>query len=184
MAAKRELTVPFELRGQRGLINVRVLPNDDPWASGHQLVAPDFDAKTFRGFPVCTATIRYHGQGINAWMGWVQLVTREYDGEVSVDVPPFLADAGPLYTYGHLPTFFDAPANPGHADGEWRADTFLVVVPDVIHSRRLEPVAGFSWGYRLTGGTPELLEPVRRDAASWSGHSAVLAARYPTWEFA
>jgi hypothetical protein len=45
-------------------------------------------------------------------------------------------------------------------------------------------VAGFSWGYRLTGGTPELLEPVRRDAASWAGHSAVLAARYPTWEFA
>jgi len=38
MTAKRELTVPFEVRGQRGLINVRALPNDDPWASGHSAV--------------------------------------------------------------------------------------------------------------------------------------------------
>ena len=178
---RRELSVPFEVRGQRGLINIRVLPNDDPWASGHQLVVPDLDAESFRGFPICTATLRYHGQGINAVMGWVQLVT--HNSTVTVGTLPFLADAGPLYAYGHLPTFFDAPANPDHPDGEWRADTFLVIAPDVIHSRVLEPVAAFSWGYRLTAGFPDVLDPVRRDATDWSGHRDVLATRYPTWTF-
>lgn len=181
MAVRRELAVQFEIRGQRGLINVRVVPNQDPWASGHQLVAADFDAEAFRGFPICTATLRYHGQGINSWMGWVQMVSR--DDEVTVDVPPILAYAGPLYTYGHLPALFDAPADPGGPDGSWQADTFLVVAPDVVHSRHLQPVAAFSWGYRLTDGNPELLEPVPRDAADWGGHEAVLAAQYPAWEF-
>lgn len=180
---RRELSVPFDVRGQRGLINVRVLPNDDPWASGHQLVVPDLDAEAYRGFPICTATLRYHGQGINAIMGWVQLITREFDGDVSVDALPMLAEAGPLYAYGHLPTFFDAPANPGHPDGEWRADTFLVIAPDVIHTRALEPVAAFSWGYRITGGYPDVLDPVRRDASDWSGHRTVLATSYPDWSF-
>ena len=49
------------------------------------LVVPDLDAEAYRGFPICTATLRYHGQGINAIMGWVQLITREFDGDVAVD---------------------------------------------------------------------------------------------------
>ena len=183
---RRELSVPFEVRGQRGLINIRVLANDDPWASGHQLVVPDLDAEAFRGFPICTATLRYHGQGINAIMGWVQVVTRTESAArstvVSVDTLPFLAEAGPLYAYGHLPTFFDAPANPDHPDGEWRADTFLVIAPDVMHTRVLEPVAAFSWGYRLTGGYPDTLDPARRDPG-WPEYKAVLAGTYPDWTF-
>jgi len=180
---RRELSVPFEVRGQRGLINIRVLPNEDPWASGHQLVVPDLHVESFRGFPICTATLRYHGQGINAIMGWVQVVTREFDRDVSVDVLPFLAEAGPLYAYGHLPTFFDAPANPDHPDGEWRADTFLVIAPDVMHSRTLEPVAAFTWGYRISSGVPDVLDPARASATDWAGHRPTLSTAYPTWTF-
>jgi hypothetical protein len=179
---RRELSVPFEVRGQRGLVNIRVLANDDPWASGHQLVAPDFDPEAFRNFPICTATLRYHGQGLNAIMGWVQLVTRSFDGNVSVDALPLTGDTSPLYAYGFLPPFFDAPANPDHPDGVWRADTFLVIVPDVIRTRVLEPVAAFTWGYRLTNGYADPLDPARR-SADWSDHRAVLARSYPHWKF-
>ena len=180
---RRELSVPFEVRGHRGLINIRVLANDDPWASGHQLVVPDLDAEAFRGFPICTAALRYHGQGLNAVMGWVQVIRRSFDGEALVDTLPLLADGGPLYAYGYLPTFFDAPANPGDPDGVWHADTFLVIVPDVIHTRVLEPVAAFTWGYRLVGGYADPLDPARR-SADWSDHRAVLTTAYPDWGFA
>ena len=36
------------------------------------------------------------------------------------------------------------------ASGE--RSTFLVIVPDVIHTRVVEPIAAFTWGYRLHGG--------------------------------
>ncbi len=88
-------------------------------------------------------------------MGWVQVITRSFDNDVSVDALPFLADAGPLYAYGYLPTFFDAPANPDHPDGEWRADTFLVIAPDVMRTRVART------GRRLRLGVPHRRRPPR-----------------------
>jgi hypothetical protein len=110
------------------------------------------------------------------------VVTRDFDNDVAVDALPFFAGT-PLYTYGHLPTFFDAPANPDHPDGTWRADTFLVIAPDVIRTQHLSPIAAFTWGYRLVAGYPDVLDPARIDADGWSGHRAALAAAYPTWTF-
>lgn len=176
------MSLPFETRGHRGLISVRVVPNDDPWASGHQLVVPDLDAEAFRGFPICTAGLRYHGQGIEAIMGWIQVITRGDD--VTIDLVPNLSPVDPFYTYGYLPTFFDAPANPDHPDGTWRASTFLVVVPDVIRSHVVEPLAAFSWGYNLHAGRPDLLDVTPLPARDWSGHQPLLQATHPTWTFA
>ena len=120
-----------------------MLANDAPWASGHRLVVPDLDAEAFRGFPICTATLRYHGQGINAIMGWVQLVTTTdaatRSTTVEVDVLPFLADAGPLYAYGHLPTFFDAPANPDRPDQE----SYLIYIKSSLTGDEPEPVLNY-----------------------------------------
>jgi hypothetical protein len=172
---RRELSLPFETRGHRGLISVRVIPNDDPWASGHQLVVPDLDAEAFRGFPICTASLRYHGQGIEAIMGWIQVING-----VAVDLVPNLSGVDPFYSYGYLPTFFDAPV---HHDGRWQADTFLTVVPDVIHSQVVEPIAAFSWGYELQSGRPNLLDVTALAARDWAGHRALLEAGHPTWTF-
>jgi hypothetical protein len=175
---RRELSLPFETRGHRGLISVRIVPNDDPWASGHQLVVPDLDAEAFRGFPICTAGLRYHGQGIEAIMGWIQVING-----VTIDLVPNLSGVDPFYSYGYLPTFFDAPANPDHPDGTWRADTFLTVVPDVIRSQIVEPIAAFSWGYELRSGRPDLLDVTMLAARDWAGHRALLEAGHPTWTF-
>jgi len=47
------------------------------------------------------------------------------EASVSVDVAPFLAsEDSPLAFFGHLPTLFDAAANPDHPDGDWVAESF------------------------------------------------------------
>jgi hypothetical protein len=174
-----ELSIPFKARGLDGTINVRLRANTDPVRTGHGLVAPDADLDTFRGFPICTATLTYAGEGLHAWFGWIQIITVAGDAMVDLaDIVP-----GPFYTYGYLPTFFDAPANPHHPDCEWRADTFLVQVPDVARTRRAEVVAGFSWGYRLRQRQPEPSALDGLQAAGWAGHRDLLAAEYPDWQF-
>ncbi|GAA1579590.1 MULTISPECIES: hypothetical protein [Kribbella] len=174
------MRIPFTTRGYEGTISVRVEPND-PAVSGHDLVVPDLDAEAFRGFPVCTATLAFDGAGINAVFGWIQVITNGSD--VSVDLLPNLDATDPFYAYGYLPAFFDAPANPDHADGVWQADTFLVEVPDVIRSRRVSPVAGFRWGYALRAGRPIVLDVAPLEVGEWAGHRDLLAARHPEWTF-
>ncbi|HZX04973.1 hypothetical protein [Kribbella sp.] len=171
------MRIPFTTRGHDGEISVRVEPND-PAVSGHYLVAPGLDPA---GFPVCTASLTFGGVGIDAILGWIQVVSSA--GEVSVDLMPNLDGTDPFYTYGYLPTFFDAPANPDHSDGVWRADTFLVAVPDVIRSRRVVPVAGFTWGYELVGGRPVVLGVEELAVGEWAGHRELLGSRHPAWGF-
>jgi hypothetical protein len=174
------MRIPFTARGHRGTIDVRIEPNDPP-RFGHQLVVAKPDENAFRGFPVCTAALTYDGEGINAIFGWIQVITTA--GEVTVDLLPNLDQTDPFYTYGYLPTFFDAPVNPDHPDGTWRADTFLVLVPDVIRSRVVVPVAGFSWGYELVASRPTVLPAAGLQADGWAGHRDVLAAAHPAWVF-
>jgi hypothetical protein len=174
------MRIPFSVRGFRGAIAVTVEAND-PARTGHDLVVPDLDVEAFRGFPVCTASLTYDGAGIHAIFGWIQVITTA-DG-VSVDLLPNLDGTDPFSAYGYLPTFFDAPANPGHPDGVWRADTFLVVVPDVIRSRVVVPVAGFTWGYELVGSRPVVSPVGELTVGEWAGHRDVLTQQHPGWGF-
>ena len=143
-------------------------------------IVPDLDAETFRGFPICTATLRYHGQGLNAVMGWIQVVARSFDGDATVDVLPYFAGAAPFSSYGHLPTFFDAPANPDHPDGVWTATTFLTDRPGRDPHPRGRPDRrlhlGLPPGRRSSvdprPGTPrphQLVRPPRRTGARLPG---------------
>jgi hypothetical protein len=179
--------LPFRLRDRDGAVHVEVRPNDDPEELGHPLVAIGYDVSAFRGFPVVEATISYDGYGPRAWMGWLQVIERhDDDGGVvaDVDVADLFGGASPLYTFGYLPTFSDFPANPDHPDGDWVAHAFLVAVPDVVRTRRLAPVVGFRWGYRLVSHRPvELFEPTRLAPDSWRGHRALLESDFTDWTF-
>lgn len=180
------LTLSFRLRGYPGRALVTVGPNEDPIRTGHALVAVGFDADRFRGFPVALAIVEYEGFGINASMGWLQVVRHfEGDRQTSFAVDGFpLAPETPLYTYGYAPTFFDAPANPDHNDYIWRADTWLIAIPDVIRSRTIAPIVGFTWGYELTSGRPRAL-PLRSVVEEdWLQILARLRQVHPAWEFA
>ncbi len=161
--------------------------NDDPVSLGHPLVATDFDSEKFTGFPVLKGTIEYAGAGLNAAMGWLQVIehfdTKGDPVDVAVDRFPLGPDDSPLYTYGYLPTFFDAPANPDHPDGTWRADTWLVAIPDIVRTRRLAALVGCRWGYQLRQGRPELLALEALTPSDWHVLLPLLRREHPRWEF-
>lgn len=176
------LTVPFTSRGRAGRIEVGVHPNQDPVASGHTFLAPGVDPVALQGFPIVTAAVHLDVVGPAGVFGWVQLVTQRLErGEIhrAIDAVDWMA---PLCAFGYLPTFLDAPANPGDRDVTWSADTFLVQLPDVSRTRRLQPLGGFQWGYRLAGGRPAGLLPLRTaDAAGWRDLRVVLGREHPGW---
>jgi hypothetical protein len=172
------LELPFGSRGLEGVVRVELAVNDDPEATGHGLIATDFDRDAFAGFPIASAEIDYPGRGPRGIFYWLQTVHQELaDGgrEAAVDslYPPF-------YLFGYRPPFMDAPANPGHPDMDWEARTFLVEDPRVVGSSTFKPLTGFVWGYRLRGGKVErLLELRPADPADWEALGTVYAAEYP-----
>jgi hypothetical protein len=72
-AVDGQLTVPFELRGRRGTVNVTLDRNDDPEDLGHPLIAFGYDREAFVGFPAIRATVDYAGDGYRAVMASVQV---------------------------------------------------------------------------------------------------------------
>lgn len=168
------LTLPFHARGRDGRIVITVRANDDPYATGHDRVARNFDHEAFKGFPVLTAEVEFAGEGPAGWFSWIQLIRHVRNG-VTIDEE---IDGQPLYVQGYHPTFADAPANPDHLDLDWRADAFLID----IEGRELSPIVGFSWGYRrFHDDRTDLLplEPVDGDA--WPRLKRRLERDYDGW---
>lgn len=58
--------LPFHARGRDGRLLITMRANDDPYATGHDRVAKNFDAEAFKGFPVLTAEIDVPGEGVAA----------------------------------------------------------------------------------------------------------------------
>lgn len=187
MGEVARLAVPFTLRGGAGHVDITLATNDDPVALGHALVAPNFDPETFKGFPVVLASIEYGRGGLLALMGWLQVI-RHFDAvgaetAFAIDRFPLGPEDSPLYTYGYLPAFFDAPANPDHPDSTWQADTWLVAIPDVIRTRSLVVLAGFRWGYVLRAARPTLLPLTELARSDWQFVLPRLRAEHPRWRF-
>ena len=181
------LTLPFACRGDTGTVAVYYGVTADPVGVGFDLLGVDFEQSRFRGFPVIRAEVSFGGEAYRAEFGWLQLIrasTAANEADIEVDLPPMLAEAGcPLATFGYLPTMFDAPANPDHPDGEWLAETFLVMVPDIARSRRLVALTGFRWGYRLLSGRPTPLPASPIGPERWQANRPTLAEAYQDWSF-
>lgn len=168
------LRLPFHTRGHDGQLRVKVRPNDDPYATGHDQVAKNFDYEAFKGFPVLTAEVDFPCEGPAGWFAWIQLIRHIRDGAI-IDEE---IDGNPLYVEGYHPTFADAPANPDHLDLDWRADAFLIRAT----GRQISPIIGFTWGYRrfLDNRTELLpLEPADNDA--WLHLKHRLEQDYDGW---
>ncbi len=163
-----------------GRVIVKMRPNHDPVATGHDRVAADFDREQFKGFPVLTAEVVFPGEGPNGWFAWVQLIRHVRGGEVideRIDNNP-LFPANPLYVEGYRPTFADAPANPDQHDLDWLADAYLAT----LTGRQLTPILGFSWGYRrFVDDQTELIDPAPADDAAWPRISRRLEQDFASW---
>lgn len=179
--------IGFQLRGRPGSVLVRYGVNDDPARWGYPLLGLDSLVEISRGFPVVQAEVEHDAQGYAAVLAWIQVVRMtDLDSAEStrfVDVAPQLAGLDvPYFSFGVRPVLFDAPSSTTR-NADWDADTFLVVTPDGVTTRRIQPLCGFSWGYRLRDGEPAAARLQELDAASWRRDSDFLADHHPSWTF-
>lgn len=179
------LTIPFQLRGYPGQVVVSYGINQDPETWGFSL----FGKQGASGYPICLATIEYPGPGYHAMMGWLQLVsitqTETQQTTTFLDTWPMLSKTDtPFAEFGYLPTLFDAPSpDPALHDQTWRADTFLVVSPDVFFTRRISNVVGFCWGYSIAQKKSTVNPVELLSQAHWEDHLFFLRKCCPSWEF-
>lgn len=169
-----------------GRVQVDYEVNEDPVGWGYPVLALESLIQRSRGCPVVQATVEYPAEGYAAVMGWIQVVRhRPAAPEILVDVAPQMhaVDAGmPYFAFGVRPTFFDAPSTDDE-EYEFRAHAFLTASPDAVMSPVVEPLCGFSWGYEVVRGKPEIAQLERAGKAEWSWMRSVLEQRYPNWTF-
>jgi hypothetical protein len=180
------LRIGFTLRGLDGLIDVSLTRNTDPGSLGYLLLSGGEPADFATGFPVCRASVTYSADGYAAVFGWTQLVrSTDSDGSgfemdpiaIYRDVPT------PFAWYGLKPELFDAPSREARDDMDWEANSFLCISPDAVVTRRVQALAGFSWGFTVAGGRIACTSPKPLGPQSWDRHLSLLRASYPEWVF-
>ena len=169
-----QTSIPFELRGLPGRVDIDYLVNDDPARWGYPVLGLDFLVERSRGCPVVRATVEYPAEGYAAVMGWIQVVDHRaapaIDSTVLVDVAPQMqaVDAGmPYFAFGVKPAFFDAPST-DDADYEFRAHAFLTASPDALMSPGRRPALWLHLGLSRSL-TPSPRSPRSSRLASPSG---------------
>lgn len=179
--------IRFHLRGRPGRVLVRYGVNDDPARWGYPLLGLDSLVEACRGFPVMQAEVEHDAQGYAAVLAWIQVVRMtdldSRQGTALVDVAPQLAGLDvPYLSFGVRPVLFDAPSTTTR-NTDWDAEAFLVVTPDGVMTRRIQPLCGFGWGYRVRDGEPAAAGLHELDAASWRRNADFLADQHPSWTF-
>lgn len=195
------LEIGFSLRGIGGLIEVSVTASTDPDAIGYRLLTGGQPTDFAVGFPICRATVTYPADGYAAVFGWTQLVrpdaTDAADTIDATDATDATNDGGfeldpiaiyrevptPFAWYGLRPELFDAPSYETRDDMTWEAHSFLCVSPDAVLTRRVQAIAGFRWGFAVTGEDITLARPAPLQPQAWDGHLGLLRASYPQWAF-
>ena len=196
-------TIPFDLNGKPGVLEVDYAPNQSLTASGFDLLAGcGFDVNMCLGCPTMRAYVRsYEGTGYYTASAWIQVITRREflsveSGEPaaivsSVDVNDTLDELGvPFFAMGYPAEIYDAPCNNLGNCGklEWLADTFLVTMPSRINDNTIAPLAGFSWGYAeydLDGKRRVEIKPlVVTGVPQWQRHLPYLRRQCGAWRFA
>lgn len=165
--------------GQRGHVEVTVAANAEP-----PLLGCNDDNL---GFPACTASVRYPGDGYQCMLGWVQLVrsTDAKTADFEMDPNFLFPDADvPYCYYGYKPTLFDCPGRVHRDDMDWVAHSFLAASPIEAGARLVTPLQGFSWGFTRRNKNIGLLPLAQLRPADWDGHRAYLGSAYPGWQFA
>ena len=186
MADGHSLDVPFTLRGTGGLISVSVTAGTDPDAIGYALLTGGLPTDAARGFPVCRATVTYPAQGYAAVFGWTQLVRSTDSDPDRFELDPiaiYQQVATPFAWFGIRPELFDAPSRDSRRDLAWAAHSFLCVSPDAVITRRVQAVAGFSWGFTIERQEFTFARPAALGPGAWDGHLGLLRASYPGWAF-
>jgi hypothetical protein len=118
--------------------------------------------------------------------GWTQMVR-------STDSAPDRFEMDPIALYQQVPTpyaffglrpeLFDAPSRESRYDMAWEAHSFLCVCPDAVLTRRVQAVAGFSWGFTIDQQDITFAPLAALGSQAWDSHLNLLRASYPSWSF-
>ena len=184
------LVLPFELRGFSGSVHVHAGVNDDPRRWGYHFLGLDFGdgLDGALGFPVVEATVRFDAEGYAAELGWIQIVAQSKPGSADVDLicdaPPHMRSlAMPFMSFGVRPTMFDAPADDAQPNLAWGATAFLTYTPDLLMSKVIGPVCGFSWGFDKQEGDVASRPVTAAGRPEWHAFASSLRPLYPEWTF-
>ncbi len=183
------LDLPFGLRGRGGTVHVTVVPNPGTTDPGCEFLLFGMPPEIVLGYPVCTATVDYDGEGYGAVLGWTQLVRSSDNASEgdSFEIDPIAVYQDvdtPFAWFGVKPTLFDAPMRFEKLDMLWECDSFLCFLADATMSRQVRALCGFRWGFEIEGGSISRPEPVALQADAWNARLPVLRAAYGRGPFA
>ena len=187
----QSLSLDFSLpRSRAGSVTASVRTNRDPSNYGLQLLFPGHDMGTFKGFPVCEASVSTLGmQGYGSIYGWIQMVRAGDPSDISttpweMDPIPILAGLNtPFAWFGPEPKLFDAPTREGVERLDWTCHSFLTYIEDSLVSKAVIPVLGFQWGFELHGGEPKVKVLRELQLDTWNGHLDLLENSFSGWNF-
>jgi hypothetical protein len=184
------LVLPFELRGYSGAVHVCLGINEDPCRWGYQFLGLDYgeEFEGALGFPVIEASVQFGAEGYAAELGWIQTVTQSTphapDVPMLCDVPPHMRSvAMPFMSFGVRPTLFDAPAYDTQPNLRWRATAFLTYTPDLLLSKVIGKVCGFSWGFDKKHGEITSRPVSEAGQHEWEDFASSLRPLYSEWTF-
>lgn len=185
------ISLEFSLSHSRaGSVTASVKADNDPSKYGLQLIFPDQDTNTLKGFPICEATVSTAGtQGYGSIYGWIQMVRSGEPSSISaapweMDPIPILAGLNiPFAWFGPEPKLFDAPMCTGVQELDWTCHSFLIYIEDGLMSKDLKPVLGFEWGFELHNGEPNLKLLRELQLSAWNDHLDLLESSFTGWKF-
>ncbi len=184
------MKIEFTHHGYAGQIGVAVRKNHGVLSSGFSAINVKFTDDMVRGYPVVSASVSFEGAGYEAMFGWLQVISHDLgNGETdfSVDIAEqFQEFMNPFCYYGYKPKFYDAPRMNDPTVMTWKAYTFLcpLSLSNREEYRKITPLAGFTWGYTMSGGKPEsILEPLPASEDDWDLARRNVTSYYPQWQF-
>ena len=65
----------------------------------------------------------------------------------------------------------------------WEAHSFLCVAPDAVLTRRVQAIAGFSWGFAINHQDITFTRPAALGPQAWDRHLGLLRTSHPDWIF-
>ncbi|KAL1852047.1 hypothetical protein Daus18300_012329 [Diaporthe australafricana] len=170
----------------RGGVSVSALvrSDHDPITYGLDLIFPTTPPSTFKGFPVCEATVQTEKKGYASVYGWTQLWRSSKDPEWAYDWPPAQEKLDwPFVWFGPEPRLFDGPMRIGAIQLDWTARSFLTYAGGSVMSRSVTSVFGFEWGFQVRAGTVSVKSLKKLGPADWNEHVGYLGGTFPTWAF-
>jgi hypothetical protein len=187
----QSLNLKFSISHSRaGSVTASVRADNDPSKYGLQLIFPDHETGTFKGFPVCEASVSAVGtKGYGSIYGWIQMVRSGEPLKISaasweMDPIPILAGLNtPFAWFGPEPKLFDAPMRRGVQALDWTCHSFLTYIEDGLMSKDLKPVLGFEWGFELHDGQPKLKVLRELQLSAWNEHLDLLESSFTEWKF-